>query len=524
MVAELLKLKLSVLGNSLMRVRRENLGVLFAFLLCLALAMAAGAALLGLRTAAPADARTDVVIGGSLVIAAFLLVPLISGVSDTLDPRRFELFGIPTKTLALWLAVAGLLSVPVVLLVVVCLLTLVTFSATAGTMLLALVSAVLVISTCVLGSRIAFLLAGLFLATPRAREAGGILGVTGLLLLSPLVVFWVSQNWGPGGSGVLTRVASVLSWTPLGAAWAIPAETAAGASGGIIVAKFLVAAATAGLLFVAWRSLVLYASTTVQRRPHIAIDGRLGWFHRLPATRTGAVAARSLTYWARDARYPVPLVGVFIFLFVAYAAFIVVGVPLTVLILLTIPALCITLVFSVHNDLALDNTAVWLHVSAGKLGIPDRAGRMAPILGIGIPLIAVGSVGSAYFAGNYGALPALLGVSTCLLLAGLGVGNVLSAAFPYPAVRPGDSPFAQPQAPAGSGFIVQVTFLVVTFVLAAPSIAFAVMGLLGNPGLLWTSLWWGVGVGLVTVVAGTVLGGATFDRRGPELLAAALRN
>jgi ABC-2 type transport system permease protein len=220
----------------------------------------------------------------------------------------------------------------------------------------------------------------------------------------------------------------------------------------------------------------------------------------------------------------VPLVGVFLFLFVAYVAFIVVGVPLTVLILLTVPALCITLAFSVHNDLALDNTAVWLHISAGKLGIPDRAGRMAPILGIGIPLIAIGSVVSAYFASNYGALPALLGVSTCLLLAGLGVGNVLSAAFPYPAVRPGDSPFAQPQAPAGSGFMVQVGFIVVTFVLAAPSIVFAVLGLLGSPGLLWTSLWWGVGVGLVTVVAGTALGGATFDRRGPELLAAALRN
>jgi ABC-2 type transport system permease protein len=209
---------------------------------------------------------------------------------------------------------------------------------------------------------------------------------------------------------------------------------------------------------------------------------------------------------------------------VAYVAFIVVGVPLTVLILLTVPALCITLAFSVHNDLALDNTAVWLHISAGKLGLADRAGRMAPILGIGIPLIAVGSVGSAYFAGNYAALPALLGVSTCLLLAGLGIGNVLSAVFPYPAVRPGDSPFAQPQAPAGSGFMVQLTFIVLTFVLSAPSIVFAVLGLLGNPGLLWASLWWGVGLGLAAVVAGTTLGGMAFDRRGPELLAAALRN
>ncbi len=524
MVAELLKLKLSVLGNSVVRGRRQNLGVLAASLVCLALAVTAGAALLALRTASPVEARTDVILGGSLVVAAFFVIPLVSGVSDTLDPRRFELFGIPAATLAVWLVIAGLLSVPVLLLAVVCVLAVVTFSANAATLILALVAAVLVIATCVLGSRIAFLLSGLYLVTPRARETGGILGVIALLLVSPLVAFWVSQNWGPGGSGVLTRAASVLSWTPLGAAWAIPADTAVGAISGVVIAKFFVAVATAGLLFAAWRALVVHASTSVERRPQVSIDGRLGWFRRMPATRTGAIAARSLTYWARDARYPVPLVGVFIFLFVAYVAFIVVGVPLTVLILLTIPALCITLAFSVHNDLALDNTAVWLHISAGKLGIPDRAGRMAPILAIGVPLIAIGSVGSAYFAGNYAALPALLGVSTCLLLAGLGVGNVLSAAFPYPAVRPGDSPFAQPQAPAGSGFMVQVSFIVATFLLAAPSIVCAVLGLLGDPGLLWASLWWGVSVGIVSVVAGTVLGGATFDRRGPELLAAALRN
>lgn len=524
MVAELLKLKLSVLGNSLVRVRRGNLGVVLTFLFCLTLAGATGAALIGLRTAASEVVRTDVIIGGSLVIAAFLLLPLVLGVTDHLDPRRFDLFGIPAKSLALWLAIAALLSVPVILLVVVCLLTLITFSATTSTLFLALVSAILVVSTCVLGSRIAFLLAGLFLATPRSRETGGILGATGLLILSPLVVFWVSQNWGQGGSEVLDRAAAVLSWTPLGAAWAIPADTAVGVASGIIVAKFLVAAATPCLLFVAWRALVVFANSSLERRPLVVIDGRLGWFRRLPATRTGAVAARSLTYWARDARYPVPLVGVFIFLFVAYVSFIVVGVPLTVLILLTVPALCITLAFSVHNDLALDNTAVWLHVSAGRLGMPDRVGRMAPILGIGIPLIAIGSVVSAYFVGNYSALPALLGVSTCLLLAGLGVGNVLSVAFPYPAVRPGDSPFAQPQAAAGSGFMVQATFILVTFILAAPSIVFAVLGLLGNLGLLWTSLWWGAGIGLVTVVAGTALGGAMFDRRGPELLAAALRN
>jgi ABC-2 type transport system permease protein len=218
------------------------------------------------------------------------------------------------------------------------------------------------------------------------------------------------------------------------------------------------------------------------------------------------------------------VIGVFGFLVVVFLAFVIAGIPLTYLVLLTVPALCATLAFSVHNDVALDNSAIWLHVSASRVGFADRLGRIVPVLAMGVPLIAVGSLAAAFFADDFAFLPALLGVSTVLLLAGLGIGNLLSALFPYPAVRPGDGPFSQPQVGGGTGFVVQIAFVLLTALFAAPSVFYAVLGLLGDSSAYWPSLWWGVGAGVVVLIAGTVAGGAIFDRRGPDILAAALRN
>jgi ABC-2 type transport system permease protein len=522
MVAEFLKLKLRILGNSFLRSPRQNLGVVLALLACVVLAIVSISTLVSLRSTDPETARTTVIIGGSVVIAAFLVVPLLSGVGDTLDPRRFALFAIPSGRLALALTIAGLLTVPVLLFVITSFFSIATWSTGFGTGMLALLSALIAIATAVLGSRVMALLAALGLSNRRSRDVAAIAAVLLVVIVLPAIVLWASLNDGRGNDALLHNAADVLSWTPLGAVWAFPADAVLGDPA--VILKLLIALAFVAVLWFAWRGLVHLVTVSTQRENSGKEAGKLGWFGRTPSTRSGAVAARSLTYWARDARYPVPVVGVFIFLLVAYVTFLVVGIPLTILILLTIPALCITLALAVHNDVSLDNSAVWLHVAAGRLGIADRLGRAAPILLIGIPLIAIGSVASAFFANNFDALPALLGVSTCLLFGGLGVGNFLSAIFPYPAVRPGDSPFAQPQSGGGMGTMVQIGFVVLTFVLAAPAIVYGILGLLGESELYWASLWWGAGLGLAGIVAGTVFGGKIFDRRGPEILAAALRN
>ena len=523
MVAEFVTLKLRLLGNTFDRTAQQNVGVVVAAVIGVALTFFC---ITGLSSLAPGsdDARTAVILGGSLVVLAFIVGPLVSSVPDSLDPRRFALFGIPAATLARGLAIAGAISVPVLLTIVAAAFTVPVWSQNAGTILLAILAALLALATVVLASRVTSLLAAIGLATRRSRETAALLAVLVLVLASPAIVLWVSVNVSRGGSGLAHAAADALAWSPLGAAWALPADAATGVSGGEVTIKFAISLAFIAVLWFSWRALVARVLVTAERDAPEREHAHLGWFARTPSTRTGAVAARSFTYWARDARYPVPVIGVFGFLVVVFLAFVIAGIPLTYLVLLTVPALCATLAFSVHNDVALDNSAVWMHVSASRVGFADRFGRVVPVLAMGVPLIAVGSVAAAFFVDDFATLPALLGVSTVLLLAGLGVGNLLSSLFPYPAVRPGDGPFSQPQVGGGTGFVVQIGFVLLTALVAAPSASYAILGLLGDDSAYWPSLWWGAGAGVVVLIVGTVVGGAVFDRRGPDILAAALRN
>jgi ABC-2 type transport system permease protein len=145
---------------------------------------------------------------------------------------------------------------------------------------------------------------------------------------------------------------------------------------------------------------------------------------------------------------------------------------------------------------------------------------------IGIPLVLIGAPISTALSGDDAVLPSLIGVSFSLLLAGLGLSSVISARFPYPAVRPGDSPYAQPQVSGtGAGLIQSVAFFA-TIVLSVPALWFALVGLL-NPGVrTWplASLAVGVGLGILLLALGVAWGGRIFSRRAPELLAFTLRH
>src|SRR4029450_7088763 len=120
-------------------------------------------------------------------------------------------------------------------------------------------------------------------------------------------------------------------------------------------------------------------------------------------------------------------------------------------------------------------------------------------------------------------LPSLVGVSTALLLGGLGVGSIASARVPYPAVRPGDSPFQQPQSTGAITALVQSITMFGSILVAAPAIGFGALGVLRDPAWYAASFAAGVGLGIAVLALGITLGGRVFDRRGPEILAAALR-
>lgn len=519
MVAHFLGLKRRLLGNLLRRSPWQVFGLIVGLAYGLGTAFTAVVGLVALRLAEVELARSIVVVVGSVIVLGFLLVPLVFGADDTMDPRKFSLYGIPNTRLALGLAAAAFLGVPALVITIVSVAQVVTWSRGPTPVLFALASAVLIVVTCILGSRVTTSIATLLLATRRAREATGLIALVVLSALSPIIAMMVTVDWKTRGLDVLHSIAEVAAWTPLGAVWAAPADAAADDLGAAS-ASLAIALGFLVVLAVAWRVIVGVMLVTPERVSRIRAYTGLGWFERMPGNPAGAIAARSFSYWGRDVRYRAALVIVPIVPAVMVGALAIAGVSLHYLVLLPVPVMCFFLAWStVHNDVAFDNTAVWLHVASNTAGWADRLGRVVPPLALGLVVILVGTPLSAWGYGSADVVPSLLGVGLCVLLVGLGLSSIISAGFPYPAVHPGDSPFAQPQSSATGASWVQALSLFAVLGVTAPTVWLAVLGLQHGGGWHVAALVVGVVTGIVALWGGILLGGRVFERRGPELLA-----
>lgn len=523
MVAQLLRLRLTLLLNSFRRGTWHVTAFIIALLYGIGAAVIGVVAFSGLRLVGVDVAYSISTAIGSVIVLGFILVPLVFGIDDALDPRKFALFPVPPRGLAFGLAVAALASISAVVIAAVAFAQIVTWSRGLLPVVLALVGAILIIATCVLSARVSATIAAFVLRTRRVRDTSSVLAVVLLVALAPAFVWVLGVDWQVEGFAVLEMIARVAGWTPLGAAWAAPGDAAAGRAGEAML-KLLIAFAFVVVLALAWRYLVALMlvthTTEAERKP----SSGLGWFDAFPATPTGVVAARSLTYWSRDARYRASLMIIPLVPAVLVIPLLIAGVPPHILALLPVPVVALFLAWSPHNDVALDNSAMWLHVAADVDGVADRLGRVIPYLLFGVPLVLVTSV---FFAGLYGEqalAPSIAGVSLCILLSGLGIASVFSARFPYATVRPGDSPFAQPQSSTTAASLIQGFSFLLTILFAVPVIAVAGIALVEGGGWNWVTLAAGVGVGLIVFAGGVRWGGAIFNRREPELLAFTMRN
>jgi ABC-2 type transport system permease protein len=107
----------------------------------------------------------------------------------------------------------------------------------------------------------------------------------------------------------------------------------------------------------------------------------------------------------------------------------------------------------------------------------------------------------------------------------LGISSLISAAFPYAAVHPGDSPFAQPQAAGTAGSVVQGLSFFLTVASAIPALVFVLVSYAtGQTGWMWLALVIGLAIGVSALLGGVQWGARVMSRRAPELLAFTLRN
>lgn len=523
MVEQLLRLKLRLLGNAFRRSPWRIVWLVLGLSAALGVSIFTLSALVGARLLSASDAAAPVEVFGALVTVGFVVVPLVFGVDDVLDPRRFSLFGISTSRLATSLAVSALIGIPAVAITIVAVGQVVTWSRGPLAVLLAILGVPVIVATCLLCSRVSTALAAFILSSRRTRDSAALVATALLAVFAFVFIVFLRTNWQEHAVSMLHQVARIASWTPFGAVWAAPADAATGNLGTALLRELL-ALVFLGLLWLAWRTLVKYMLVTQPRSAGARSYHGLGLFRVVPVSSASVIAERSFTYWIRDARYHASLLVIPVIPFLLMVPLLIIGVPTNILALLPVPIMALFLGWSVHNDTAYDHTAIWLHIASGTSGRADRIGRVVPPLIVGVPLIVIASIICAPLYGDGGILPALLGIGLGVLFTGLGLSSVGSAQFPYPAVRPGDSPFAAPQAMGTASALIQGLSFFVTILLTSPAFIFAALALSIPSYWAWASLGYGLAVGALLLWLGILWGGRIFDRRSPEILGASMRN
>jgi ABC-2 type transport system permease protein len=369
---------------------------------------------------------------------------------------------------------------------------------------------------CIVGSRMTASLTANLVASRRRRDRVAVVLVAVVVLLGPVAA---AIALGLPSDAPFPATAEVLGFTPFGAIWSVPGQLVAGHPGAAL-GSLAIALATLALMLVIWRASLLatfhFRGGGAGGRQLAA--GNLGVFRSVPATPAGAIGARSLIYWARDARFArqlvlVPLMPALLLLL----GFLV---HVTWLALLAPPIVAGLLPLTLFAVISYDGSAFALHLSSGVRGLDDRIGRVAALLVFALPSLVVVSLVCLGITGGLADLPAVVGISVGVLLSGLATVSVSSATIVVPVARSGRNPFT---AQAGSG----VTSIVgsyavtgVTIALAIPELALGIAALVSGSALLgWLALAIGVLWGAGSLLIGVRVGGRILDRTGPALLA-----
>lgn len=517
MVAHLVGLKLQLLRNTLRRSPAALIGLAIGVVYGGGVLVLVVAGLVSLRFLPELEAsRAALTLGGALLVLAWAVVPVVAfGTDPTLDPNRFATFAVPERQLAVGLAAAGLVGLPGLATAVLVLATFVTWSRSLPALLAAVVGGLLALATCVLLSRVVTAAAARVLSSRRGRDAVAVLGFLLLIGLAPASSI--------GGSFELTLedlagVTRAVGWSPLGWAWAAPADFAQGQPLTGLLRLALAVALAAGLLRL-WQHQLRRAVHDPRGAAQGGSDstrGGLGLLGSLPGTPLGAVAARTAVYWRRDPRLAFPALITTLFPAGLVFAWYFGGSELALAAMPLVSAYMLG--WGQHNDVGYDSTAFWLHVASGVDGTSDRVGRLFPSAVLGAVCVPAYAVLGAALGGRWDLLPATLGVGAALLLAGLGVASVTSAVKQYPVPGPGESPFATPPGGAGITLLVQAVVGLAVLVVALPALALGALAWFGHGWAAWAALPVGLGVGAVAAVAGVRVGARLFERRAPELL------
>jgi len=513
-VAHVLRLRLQLYVNSLRRSVWFALGTLLALANAVVVVLVVLGGVGFTRRVSDELFESTGVLAGAILVLGWWVLPLMAfGVDSSLAPPRFATFGTDRRRLLVGMALAAVIGVPGLATVALTSLLPLLWLPDRRAMAAGLVVAPIVVAQCVVGSRATTTLLAPLMRTRRFREVAGLMVLVPVAIAGPVVV-----NLGRTlreGADLVPRIVEVVSWTPPGAAWAVPVAVAHRdwvAAG----AHLAVALLTTVALVVVWargvgRVLVSPLSDEVgSRRTHG--PGVFAW---VPTSPAWAVAARCLTYWVRDVRYVGNLTVLPV---VAVAIYFLTGGAHTAVLLGVTPLVAFTLGWAIAADVAYDNTAFWLHVACGLRGRDDRLGRFLALCIVGLPIIVASAVAAAALTGRWDLLGVVLGLALGVFGASAGLSSIISARFVFAVPRPGDGPLSTPQGSATANLVVQGAAWAVLLVLVAPLVALAVLAMRGGDGAGSALVVVGPALGAAVVAVGLHLGAKLYDAGVPELM------
>ncbi|MFC8681891.1 hypothetical protein ACFT30_10235 [Microbacterium ureisolvens] len=517
MVATLLRLRFRVLGNQLARSPWQLVGFIFGALYGVLVLVGIVAALVLLGFGDVGLAGTVIVGAGSLVTLGWALVPLVAfGVDTTLDPERLVVFPMSTTRMMVALTVVAVCGIPGMITSAAALATVATWAHWPAAVGAWLVSTPVAVLTAVVASRAVSTVASGVGSGRRFREVAGILIFIPLILAGPIIVGLASGV--AVNAATLAEVVPLLGWTPLGAAWAVPADAATGDLGAA-AAKLLIALVTLAALWLLWRAALARSLVRPRHTSTAAVrPGALGWFGRVPTGATGAIFARAVTYWTRDPRYlrqliAVPLVPVLLWFYARE------GDPLVAL-AFSAPIIAFIIGIVVYADISYDGTAFGTELATGARGRADRLGRILAAAALAVPLVVLAAILPFAFAGDWTQFPGVLGMALGILFTCYGVCAVTSAQLVVPVAGSGDNPFKRVP---GTTFLQGLAFFGIWLVALALSAPAVIVGFIAyftqNSALSWVALAVGIVLGVAVLVAGILIGGRMLDSSGPVLLA-----
>ncbi|SDH89960.1 hypothetical protein [Agrococcus jejuensis] len=521
MAALLVGLRLKQLGRSLTRSPWHIVGLVFGALGALWMLGLVAVGAVGLRLAPEGVAPLVLVLVTSVAVVGWAVGALLSSTDESLAPERFALLPVRARQLLPGLALAQLLGIGGVATAIALALLLIAWSASVPALVAAIVMLPVALLTCMLGARVLSGVLARTLASRRTRDVATVVLMV-LLISSGLLLSVVARAIAESASvqALLEQAAGVLAWTPLGATAGVPAAIATGdwLAAGI---RLVIALGTVALLWWAWGAQL---AARLVEPVQASGGGRVrsgGIVDRLvPATPTGAVAARSIRLFRRDPRHLLNAIATLVLPLILVGTQVASGVlvPELAAFLPLIMALIVGQIAQLA--LAYDKDALALHVLTGVPGRADRAGRllaMAIVLG---PSIVLASVLVSGITGRWDLLPASLGASVSTSLVAAGVGIAVGAFLPGRAPAPEQGPFGRGSSGGAQSFAAMGIMLPVIAVAGAPATVLAVLGVVWMPWLGWLALPAGLAIGGVAVWLGIRIGGDRLDRAWPEVLAA----